>query len=545
VRPVPDSESLLELLVQWEELRRQGKTATPEELCPDDARLQALLRERLARRQRLHAVLDLPAVTQHEHVARPASLPVIDGYEIGELLGRGGMGLVFKARQQALKRHVALKIVVSGAHAGADERARFRTEAEAVARLHHPSIVQIYEVGEQAGCPYLALEFVSGGSLAQQLDGTPMPPRRAAQLLLDLARAVQHAHEQGIIHRDLKPANVLLTETGVAKIADFGLAKLLDVEQSHTQTGTVLGSPSYMAPEQAAGQVRAIGRATDVYALGAILYELLTGRPPFVGASFLETLDQVRNHDPAPPQVLQPRVPGDLATICLKCLEKNPAQRYLSAAALAQDLDLFLRGEAIAARTLTLWDQAARLLRHSQVDVNWGAWATLSFCLAPVPLLVHVAVFVFFRNRPEYPPVAIGVSLVTVAVIQYSLFFAKRVSLRVIAPVERRRLRSTWLGNFIGMILVLLTIPRMMHPTTPEEWFTIYALWFIGVGSTFFSLAAYAGFLYVTASLCFLLAVLVPFVPFYTPLIVGLLLSLNMTTFGLFLRRVAREAKTQ
>src|SRR5262245_44503053 len=221
VQPVPESETLLELLVRWDELRQQGKTLTPEELCPDDARLQALLRERLARRQRLQAALDLP--TRREHVARPASLPVIDGYEIGELLGRGGMGLVFKARQTALKRHVALKIVVSGAHAGAEERARFRTEAEAVARLGHPGIVQIYEVGEQAGCPYLALEFVSGGSMAQQLDGKPMPPRRAAQLLLDLARAVQHAHERGIVHRDLKPANVLLTEAGVAKVADFGL----------------------------------------------------------------------------------------------------------------------------------------------------------------------------------------------------------------------------------------------------------------------------------------------------------------------------------
>src|SRR5262249_19791450 len=170
-----------------------------------------------ARRQRLHAALDLPTSRPREPVAKPASLPVIDGYEIGELLGRGGMGLVFKAVQKALKRPVALKIIVSGAHAVAEERARFRTEAEAVARLHHPGIVQIYEVGEQAGCSYLALEFVSGGSLAQQLDGVPMPPNRAAQLLLDLARAVRHAHERGIIHRDLKPGNILLTADGMPK----------------------------------------------------------------------------------------------------------------------------------------------------------------------------------------------------------------------------------------------------------------------------------------------------------------------------------------
>jgi hypothetical protein len=532
----------MHLLVRWEELRQQGKTLTAEELCPDDTRLQALLRERLARRQRLHAALDLPTVTPSEPAARPAPLPVIDGYEIGELLGRGGMGLVFKAVQTALKRPVALKIVVSGAHAGAEERARFRTEAEAVARLHDPGIVQIYEVGEQAGCPYLALELVSGGSLAQQLDGTPVPPRRAARLLSDLARAVQHAHERGIVHRDLKPANVLLTEAGGAKITDFGLAKLLDADQGQTHSGAVLGSPSYMAPEQAAGKARAVGPATDVYALGAILYELLTGRPPFLGASLLETLDQVRSHDPAPPRALQPTVPDDLATICLKCLEKSPAQRYPSAAALAHDLDLFLRGEAIAARKLTLWGQAARLLRHSQMDVNWGALAKLMLCLAPLPLLAQVGVFVSFRDRPEYPPVAIGVTLVTGPVMVSLILVGKRASLRAIAQNKRRQFMSILLGNWIGFILVPLTILRMVQPATPEEWFVIYSLWLIVLGCTGFSLAANAGILYLNGCLCFLLAVIAPFVPLYMPLILGALVSLNFTTLALLLRRVAREA---
>jgi WD40 repeat protein len=367
----------LDLLVHWEELRRQGKTATPEELCPDDTRLQALLRERLARRQRLHAALDLPDVARHEEVARPASLPVIDGYEMGELLGRGGMGLVFKAVQKALKRPVALKIVLSGAHAGAEERARFRTEAEAVARLHDPGIVQIYEVGEQAGCPFLALEFVSGGSLAQQLDGTPMPPRRAAQLLLDLARAVQHAHEQGIIHRDLKPANVLLTESGVAKIADFGLAKVLDAEQGQTRTGAVLGSPSYMAPEQAEGKARAIGAATDVYALGAILYELLAGRPPFKAETAMETLLQVQFTDPVSPSRLQPKLPRDLVTICLHCLRKEPRQRYASALALAEDLSCFLEGRPIRARPVGRAERVLRWCRRKPMLAGLSAAVVL------------------------------------------------------------------------------------------------------------------------------------------------------------------------
>jgi hypothetical protein len=542
VHTVPEPEGVLELLMQWEELRRQGKTATAEELCPDDSQLQALLRERLARRQRLHAALDLPGVTVHEDLGKPAPLPVIDGYEIGELLGRGGMGLVFKATQKTLKRPVALKIIVSGAHAGELERARFRTEAEAVARLHHPGIVQIYEVGEQAGCPYLALEFVGGGSLERQLSGAPAPPRRAAQLLLDLARAVQHAHEQGIVHRDLKPANVLLTEAGVAKITDFGLAKLLDVEQGHTHSGAVLGSPSYMAPEQAEGKVRAIGPATDVYSLGAILYELLTGRPPFLGASLMETLDQVRSHDPAPPQVLQPKAPADLATISLKCLEKNPAERYASAAALALDLDRFLRGEAITARKATVWDQTARLMRHSQFDVNLGALAKVLFCLAPLPFLVHVAVFVLFWDRPEYPAAAIGVTLVTVAVVFSSIVIGKRGVLRAVAPDKRRQNMSTLVGYWIGLILVPLTILRMLHPATAEEWFVIYGLWLIVLGCTGFSLAPNAGLLYLNAILCFLLTVLAPFIPLYMPLVWGALMSLNFTILGFVLRRAGREA---
>jgi WD40 repeat protein/predicted Ser/Thr protein kinase len=364
VGPGSDSETLLDLLVQWEELRAQGKEARPEELCPDDADLQARLRERLARRQRLEAAMELPAAARREPVPVAAMLPVIDGYEIGELLGRGGMGLVFRAEHKGLKRPVALKIILSGAHAGTEERARFRTEAEAVARLHHAGIVQIYDVGEQAGCPYLALEFVGGGSLAEQLHGTPMAPRRAAELIRDLAEAVQHAHEQGIVHRDLKPGNVLLSDSGVAKITDFGLAKLVDAERGHTRTGAVLGSPSYMAPEQAAGKARIIGPAADIYALGAILYELLTGRPPFLGASFLDTLDLVRSHEPAPPHALQPNVPLDLATICLKCLRKEPGKRYLSAVALAEDLGRFLSGRPVRARPVSRGERLWRWCRR-------------------------------------------------------------------------------------------------------------------------------------------------------------------------------------
>jgi serine/threonine-protein kinase len=260
------------------------------------------------------------------------------------------MGVVYKARHVRLKRLVALKMVLTGEHAGREERVRFGQEAEAVARLQHPGIVQIYEVGEHAGRPYVSLELVEGGSLARKLSGTPLPPCEAAGLGEALAQAMHAAHRRGVVHRDLKPANVLLTPDGAPKISDFGLAKQLDQDSGQTKSGAILGTPSYMAPEQARGEGHAVGPRTDVYALGAILYEMLTGRPPFRGTSVVETLEQIRSNEPVPPRQLQPAVPRDLETICLKCLQKEPHKRYPGADALADDLRRFLGGEPILAR---------------------------------------------------------------------------------------------------------------------------------------------------------------------------------------------------
>jgi tetratricopeptide (TPR) repeat protein len=282
--------------------------------------------------------------------ATPAPIPAIPGYEILGVLGRGGMGVVYQARQTRLQRLVALKMILAGGHASDAQLARFRTEGEAAARLQHPNVVQVHEVGDHQGLPFYALEYVAGGSLAGRLDGTPWQSRPAAQLVETLARAVHAAHQHGIVHRDLKPANVLLAADGAPKITDFGLAKLLDSGAGPTSTGDVMGTPSYMAPEQSGQCVQPIGPATDVYALGAILYELLTGRPPFKSATALETVYQVIHQEPVPPRQLQPKAPRDLETICLKCLQKEPARRYASALALADDLRRFLQDQPIQAR---------------------------------------------------------------------------------------------------------------------------------------------------------------------------------------------------
>jgi hypothetical protein len=284
----------------------------------------------------------------------------VGGYEILGELGRGGMGVVYQARQPGLGRLVALKMIAGGA----EGQARFQLEAETVARLQHPNIVQIYEIGSDNGRPFVALEYVAGGSLAERLRGNVLEPAAAAGLLLTLARAVQHAHEQGVIHRDLKPANVLLTAGGTPRIADFGLAKCLDLEHGQTASGLIMGTPSYMPPEQAEGRHRVVGPAADVYALGAVLYECLTGRPPFKGASVIDTIRAVVAEEPVSPSRLQSKTPRDLETICLKCLQKEPAKRYASAADLADDLQRSLDGQPIRARRTPPWERLLKWTRR-------------------------------------------------------------------------------------------------------------------------------------------------------------------------------------
>jgi WD40 repeat protein/tRNA A-37 threonylcarbamoyl transferase component Bud32 len=288
----------------------------------------------------------------------------VPGYEIIEELGRGGMGVVYKARQLRLNRLVALKMVLAGDHADQTSRIRFLAEAEAVARLQHPHIVQLFESSQHEGLPYFTLEYVSGGSLARKIGGVPLPPRQAADLLERVARAAHHAHEHGIVHRDLKPANVLLDAEGTPKITDFGLAKHTQLGEGLTATGAVMGTPAYMAPEQARGLGKHVGPAADVYALGAILYECLTGRPPFQAPTPAETLLLVLETDPVAPHRLQPGLPRDLENVCLKCLAKDPKRRYPSSCELADDLRRFLEDQPVRAQAAGLLERSAKWARR-------------------------------------------------------------------------------------------------------------------------------------------------------------------------------------
>lgn len=323
----------------------------------------------------------------------PTSEPKLPGYEILSILGYGGMGVVYKARQIEHDRIVALKMLSAGVQARPTEVARFRTEGRAVSRLQHAHIVKVWEVGEHNGLPYFALEYMDRGHLGDAVAANPLPPRAAAELVEMLARGVQAAHGAGIIHRDLKPANILLTTPppessspaggvipllGMPKVSDFGLAKRLDEEGGQTRTGAVMGTPSYMSPEQAEGKTKVIGPATDVYALGAILFECLTGQPPFKGATVLETLDQVRFKEATSPSTMRPGVPRDLETICLKCLNKDPAARYANAGALADDLRRHLDGLSIEARPTPAWKKTLRRVTRRPAAV---ALAALSLAL--------------------------------------------------------------------------------------------------------------------------------------------------------------------
>ncbi len=359
----PSDDPLLDLIERWDARFRAGDDPALETLGATDPVVLDRGRELIKRQKLLYGALRLGATHPSEPAHCVAPLPSFPGHEILCEIGHGGMGVVYKARDLRLGRLVAIKTMAEGRHASVDQRARFQSEALAVARLHHANIVAIHAIGEHEKQPYLVLEYVEGGSLAERLAEGRMAIAAAAGLVDTLARAVEAAHHAGIVHRDLKPSNVLLTADGSPKVGDFGLAKLAGSDSARTLSGQIMGSPSFMAPEQAEGRSKQVGPAADVYALGAILYHALAGRPPFLGDSASEPLKLVVSADVVPPRRQRPGVPRDLETICLKCLEKEPRKRYASALALADDLERFRAGLPIAARPVGV---VGKLWRHGR-----------------------------------------------------------------------------------------------------------------------------------------------------------------------------------
>jgi eukaryotic-like serine/threonine-protein kinase len=458
-------------------------------------------------------------------------------YELLEELGRGGMGVVYRARQKSLNRIVALKMLLHGDAASADDRIRIRAEAKSVALLKHPNIVAVYDVGECDGRDYFTMPFVEGTSLAHLLAEGPMPPREAARLVAAVAHAVHHAHQNGIIHRDLKPGNILLQATTKLpresdssnaasqtpyepQVTDFGLAKqLASTQQSLTQTGAIVGTPSFMPPEQAASKRGAIGPASDVYSLGAILYNCLTGRPPFQAATRVDTIFMVLEQDPVPPRLLNPKVDRDLEIICLKCLQKSPESRYESAAHLAKDLEAFLAGEPLSIRPSELRDLIGRLFRpthHITILENWGGlWMAHSLFTLLLCLLTWGLQQAGVTNRLTYMTLwGAGVML------WGGIFWQMRRRIGPVTFVERQ-IAHVWAAGVAGSFGVLVLEWIMQRPVL--EFAPVLA---ILAAMVFLCKAGIlSGMFYLAVASLFTAAGLMAYVPEEAMLIYGVILA--------------------
>ncbi len=439
-----------------------------EELTAAHPHLAAELRELWG------TVMVVEAVAEHSlgkgetpTLAETTPPPVLGDFELLEEIGRGGMGVVYRARQQSLDREVALKLMLHGSQASPADQARFQAEVAAVAQLEHPNIVPIYEVGSDQGWQYFGMKLIEGQTLSQRIAAGPVPEREAAQLVMTIARAIQYAHERGIVHRDLKPANILLDEQGGPHVSDFGLAKRTAAGDSLTQTGAILGTPSYMAPEQASGGRGDVGPLSDVYSLGAILYALLTGRPPFQGPAPVDTLMMVLNQDLLPPRLLNQRVSRDLEMIAIRCLQKPSELRYPSAAELADDLEAFLNGESIAARSGRLADVVARVFRethHATVLENWGL---LWMWHAAVLLLLCVVTNWLQLQQARWPSTSTVWPYLALwgggLAVWAPTFWAVRHRAGPVTAVERQ-IAHAWGGSIVSVILLFVVEALMGLP---------------------------------------------------------------------------------
>ncbi len=582
---------IADILLQWDELREQGQDVPAEDLCREHPELVEEVRRRIQALQAMYRIPNgvgvppsggLPgaedrlkaelqpngspatATTAPDPSPLPeSSWPRILDCEILGLLGSGGMGKVYQARQLRLKRLVAVKVILTGANSASDVK-RFRVEAEAVARLQHPNIVQIHAVGESNGCPYLVLEYVAGGTLADRLRSGPLPARQTADLVLTLARAIHFAHQRQIIHRDLKPANILLQRRSsvgdsLPKIADFGLAKFLVGDSPPegtssagglTLSGSVLGTPNYMAPEQAEGLTQQVGPLTDVYGLGTILYECLTGQPPFPPGSLLATLERVRSESPVAPRRLSPEVPLDLETVCLKCLDKEPERRYLSAEALADDLQRYLDGEPIQARLPNAIDWLTWTLNRSrEVPVSRMPLFWLGLA-APFPFLAQLLAFVLASLLPKvalwYGWIALGVMLVCVASLILSYLILSGEGFRVPLNATTRHLWSMRVGMILGLLILPILDYRLHAGSRLSAWdpLRVFPSWAVLVGVTFFALGGmFWGRLYLCGLGFLVLALLMPLRLEWGPLALAALVSLTLWAMIRHVQQTRRDGE--
>jgi serine/threonine-protein kinase len=475
-------ERLAALLAGLVEQSRQGVTPDIDGAARDNPDLAVELRELWAVAGMAdHLALcdgagsDEPTIVPWSPPAGGDAAPVavsgeFGGYELLEKIGEGGMGVVYKARQKSLGRTVALKMIQRGALASSADVARFRAEAAAAAHLEHPQIVPVYEVGEQEGQPYFSMKHIAGSTLAKKLADGPLAPRETALLLLPVCRAIAHAHQHGIIHRDLKPSNILIDADGQPLVSDFGLAKRIDVEhganeaqapETLTRTGAILGTPSYMSPEQAAGTRGIVGPASDVYSLGAILYQCLTGRPPFQAASAIDVVMMVLEQDPVLPRLLNPRADADLEMIALKCLQKPAELRYRSVAALADDLAAYLANEPISARSTNVTQLVSRILRethHAGILENWGVlWMLHSLVLLVLCILTNWLQWEHVESRLPY----VGIWVIGLGAWA-GIFWSLRRRAGPITFVERQ-IAHVWGASMVasGLLFVVETLLNM------------------------------------------------------------------------------------
>ncbi|CAN5569786.1 serine/threonine-protein kinase [soil metagenome] len=537
----PD-ELLATLLTDLSNRMRRGEVADIEAVASQHPHLAKELRQLWAVAQYAELARKPAAVTPRGTITEstPAPLPRDFGeFELLKELGRGGMGVVYQARQKSLGRVVAIKMVREAHLASDDDRARFQAEAEAAARLTHPNIVTVYEVGSAEGQAYFCMEYVEGVTLAERLakDG-PLPPRDAARLLAAIARGVQHAHEQGILHRDLKPSNILLPiPMGEAKVTDFGLAKRINAANSLTKTGNVVGTPSYMAPEQATGR-KDLTPLADVYSLGAILYEMLTGRPPFQASNPIDTLLLVLEQDAIPPRDLNPNIDRDIEMIALKCLQKPPGLRYGSAKLLANDLEAYLAGERVSTRPSGLGYVVSRLLRethHAEVLENWGVlWMWHSLMIFLLCLMTQIMAWQSVEAHVWYLALWTG-GLLTWGAILWKL----RRRAGPVLFVERQIAHAWAAGVLASIVMFFIEVLAHLHVLTLSPAIAVAA------GMVFvFKAGILSGQFYIYALLNLVVACVMPLMPHYSILLFGVASAVSFFFPGLKYYRQRRRART-